>query len=137
MKFIYVECALSCCSRFNNRFLKSKWRISLLLLFTVFCLWIQFYLVFCAKLFENSALRILNFSIYCLENYLPLPWEYFYSINMLLFDWINSLNPIKISLGQFSGGHLELRLNAFYNGVETFSTLEVILVSSGQSWMLT
>ena len=39
---------------------------------------------------------------------------------MLLFDWINSLNPIKISLGQFSGGHLELRLNAFYDGVETF-----------------
>ena len=38
---------------------------------------------------------------------------------MLLFDWINSLNPFKISLGQFSGGHLELRLNTLYDGVET------------------
>ena len=39
---------------------------------------------------------------------------------MLLFDWINSLNPFKISLGQFSGGHLEPRLNTLYDGVETF-----------------
>ena len=26
-----------------------------------FCLWIQIYRVFCTKLFENSALRIINF----------------------------------------------------------------------------
>ena len=60
---------------------------------------------------------------------------------MPLFDLINSLNLFKISLGQFSGGHLELRLNTLYDGVETFvlfmATLEVVLVSSGQFWMLT
>ena len=56
-----------------------------------------------------------------------LPWKlltfamrYFYLIHMPLFDLINSLNLFKISLGQFSGGHLELRLNTLYDGVETF-----------------
>ena len=39
---------------------------------------------------------------------------------MPLFDLINSLNLFKILLGQFSGGHLELRLNTLYDGVETF-----------------
>ena len=45
---------------------------------------------------------------------------YFYSINMLLFDLINSLNPFEIFREQFSGGHLKLRLNTLYDGVETF-----------------
>ena len=46
--------------------------------------------------------------------------RYFYLIHMHLFDLINSLNLFKISLGQFSGGHLEPRLNTLYDGVETF-----------------
>ena len=122
MQFIYIECALSSCSRFNDRFLTSKWRMSLLLLFFSRYSVYEYNFIW---YFGRSYLKIQLFEflvIYCLENYLPLTkgsWGYFYSIHVLLFDWINYLNSFKIYHGQFSGGHLELRLNTLYDGVET------------------
>ena len=143
MQLIYIECALSSCSRFNDRFLTSKWRMSLLLLFFSRYSVYEYNFIW---YFGRSYLKIQLFEflvIYCLENYLPLTkgsWGYFYSIHVLLFDWINYLNSFKIYHGQFSGGHLELGSTRytmvsklwFYSSV----TPAVVIVSLGPFWML-
>ena len=120
--------------------------LHLLLLFTVFCLRIQFYLVFCAKLFENSALRILNFlstalkTIYLCHEDTFTQLTCFYLIELtpqiqLKFHQDNSLEDIQ----SYGSTHFTMVSKLlFYSMNKTkVSTLEVVLVFSGQSWMLT